>query len=308
MKVGIWVVAGSRWAVSVFLVFFCSGWIKAQETPLTPSATQPSQGTFLLRQQVRYYYGGGTDQVSLPYSVSTGITRGHSLEISSAGNFTKRTAGVSDLSLVWKWRFHSFNQGPINTSRSALLMGVQVPSGSGGWGTGSFNPAIGISHTTIRGRVGLGGSIAYKFNTGSGAEYDVAGTNSQDDAFVLSGAVMWRVVPAEYTKDSKGVWYLGSEGEFVQSGSGTSIRLGQSLMYEAETWVFEAGCQIYPLNTGAMEDVGGMFFTGAGLFFKKTVYRTLEESDFLGELLNDCGSRGAGELIFGELPSKAGAG
>jgi len=267
MKAKIWVKSELWLVISAVFGGLCQGTAWAQEAPLTPSATQPSRGTFFLRQQVRYYYGVGVDQISLPCSVSTGIARGHSLEVSSAGNLKENTAGVSDVSLMWKWRFYSFSQGPIDTSRTAMLMGIQLPSGSGGWGTGSFNPSVGVSHTTIRGRVGLGGSVAYKFNTGEGAEYDVSGTNSDSDALILNGAMMWRMAPAEYTKDTKGAWYFGPEGEVVQSGSGTSVRIGPSLMHEAETWVFEAGYQIYPLNTGAMEDVDGMFFAGVRIFF-----------------------------------------
>ncbi len=242
---------------------------QAQETPLLNSATQPSKGTLLFKQQARVYYGSGSDanQLVLPFSAATGIARGHSLSLSGAGNFDREASGLSDITVAWKWRFQSHNFGPISTTRTALLAGLQIPSGSGGWGTGSFNPSLGLAHTSILGRLGLGIALEYKFNTGQGADRDITGMNSGQNALAIGASAMWRIAPAIYTASTRGAWYLGVEGETVQSADGVSGRLGPSLMYEAETWVFEAGYQLYPINTGEMKDVEGMFFAGFRLFF-----------------------------------------
>jgi len=243
--------------------------LSAQEAPLTASATQPSKGTFLIKQQVRYYYGQEPEnnQLSIPFSISTGVERSHSFSVTGSGNFSEAGEGLSDISLFWKWRFHSKDINALDTSRTALIAGIQIPSGTGGWGTGSFNPSIGLAHTSILGRLGLGAGIEYKINTGSGAEYDVSGVNSSYDA--LSGvlSVLWRVAPASYTSQTKGAWYAGFEGEAIQSGPGTSIRIGPAVMYEADIWVFEAGYQFYPVNTGQMDNINGMVFVGLRLFF-----------------------------------------
>lgn len=242
---------------------------RGQETPLLDSATQPSRGTLLLRQQVRGYYGSGSgaNQLSLPFTAATGVARAHSVTVAGAGNFGRAGAGLSDVTLSWKWRFHSHNFGPVNTSRTALIAGLQIPSGTGGWETGSFNPSLGLAHTSILGRLGLGASVEYKFNTGEGAEYDITGMDSGHDAVAVGGSAMWRVAPASYGSGTKGAWYAGVEGEVVQGGGGSMGRVGPSMMYEAETWVIEAGYQFYPFSTGEMIQVDGMVFAGVRLFF-----------------------------------------
>lgn len=241
----------------------------AQETPLLDSATQPSKGTFLLRQQVRGYYGSGdfANQLSLPFSVATGVARAHSVGVDGAGNFSRLGSGLSDITLSWKWRFHSHNFGPISTSRTALITGLQVPTGTGGWGTGSFNPSLGLAHTSIIGRLGLGATVEYKFNTGSGAEYDITGMDSSSDAVSVGASALWRLSPVTYTSTTKGAWYAGLEGEVIQGVGGAMGRLGPSLMYEAEIWVMEAGYQFYPLSTGGMAKIDGMIFAGMRFFF-----------------------------------------
>lgn len=258
----IWFLAGA----ALILVF---GSVRGQETPLMKSATQPSRGTFLLKSQARGYHGSTAtaNQLSLPFSISTGVARGHSLALDGGGNFSRTGSGLSDATISWKWRFHSSDHGVISTSRTALMIGLQVPSGCGGWGTGSFNPSLGIAHTSIIGRLGIGAAIEYKFNTGHGAKYDLTGMDSSHDAISLGIASMWRVHPKSYAGTSGGALYLGVEGEVVQGGAGSSARIGPSLMYEAETWVFECGYQFYPLNSGDMEPVQGMAFTGFRFFF-----------------------------------------
>jgi hypothetical protein len=203
----------------------------------------------------------------LPFSISTGFFPRHSLTISSAGNFSKTASGMSDLEVLWKWRFLTKNTGAVDTSRTALLAGVQIPSGTGDWATGSFNPSVGAAHTLIRGRVGFGGYGLYKLNTGSGALLDPTGMNGKGGAWTLGASTTWRIHPASYTAGSKGAWYLAAEGAWTGGAEGDSIRIGPSLFYEAETWVIEAGWQYYPMTTGSMMPVNSMGVVGVRFFF-----------------------------------------
>lgn len=257
--------------VGLVALTLASQWVEisgAQEVLLTPSATQPSAGTFLVRSQTRWYQDGGEhDQLMTPFSIAGGVARGHSVSISGAGNFNREGSGMSDLEAVWKWRFLTKDSGPINTSRTALLTGLQFPSGTGQWATGSFNPSVGIAHTKISGRLGIGLSGLYKLNTGRGANTDPTGMNGQGSAWNSGASVTWRLNPAVYTAKTKGALYLSAEGGWTVSDAGSSIRGGPSLFYEATTWVVEVGWQYYPLNTGGMLPIDSMGIVGVRLFF-----------------------------------------
>lgn len=243
--------------------------VLGQESLTIPSATQPSPKTVLYKQQVRYYYGkGGTDnQVALPFSLSFGIAKANSLSISTSGNFSQESSGLSDMTLSWKWRFQSANKGPLNTSRTALLTSLQMPTGTQGWSTGSFNPSLGVSHTSIIDRFGVGLFTEYKFNTGRGAKYDPTGMDSKYNTWAAGGSVLYRITPKKYGLNTKGALYGGVEGLALLNQGGTSLQVGPSLMYEAQTWVCELGWQFYPYNSGSMEKIMGMGVLGFRLFF-----------------------------------------
>lgn len=243
--------------------------LHGQEAPLTPSATQPSPSTALVRQQSRVYYGtAGLMQFSMPFSASVGIAPRHSISLGTSANFSPAyPPGLSDLYMGWKWRVWSSDTGPIDTSRTAILAGVQIPSGSPQWSTGSFNPYVGIAHTKIVGRLGLGVSLEYKQNAGSGAPADITGLDGPEPATLLSASALWRVRPSRYSPSTAGAWYAGLESAAVYSGGGTSVRTGPVLMYESSSWVLELGWQLYPLSTGPMDRVSGMVLVGARCLF-----------------------------------------
>lgn len=240
-----------------------------QEALLMPSATQPSPTTVLLRQQVRIYYGGSDSrQVSIPATASMGIAPAHSISVGTMANFSESSAsGLSDASLSWKWRIHSLDTGPVDTARTAIVTGLQVPSGTDAWTTGSFNPYMGVVHTRIAGRLGVGMSLEYKLNTGRGADNDITGTDGSSPATIASSSAFWRIYPEKYTASTVGAWYAGMEGAGVYSGDGFSVRLGPVLMFESSSWVLEAGWQMYPVNTGGMVPVSGMVVAGFRWFF-----------------------------------------
>lgn len=240
-----------------------------QEALLGPSATQPSPQTLLYRQQARYYYGkdANNNQLALPVSISLGVIKAHSVSISTAGNFSNESSGLSDINISWKWRFHSKNTGPLNTSRTALISSLQIPTGGEGWSTQSFNPSLGIAHTSIIDRWGLGLFAEYKFNTGSGARYNITGLDSTYDTGVVGGSVLYRISPKKFKSDTRGALYGVVESQGVVNQAGASIQIGPGIMYEAETWVVELGWQFYPVSTGDMPQVSGMGIAGFRLFF-----------------------------------------
>lgn len=252
----------------VLLNTFMSFDIRAQEVLFMPSATQPSPETFVARSQLRYYMGNlSNEQLMVPFSIAGGIAPRHSLSLSSAGNFSDLSSGMSDLNISWKWRFRNLDTTPLNTSRTAVLTSLQLPTGGSDWSTQSFNPSLGLAHTSIIDRFGLGASAEYKINTGNGAKYDPTGIDGKSNALNLSGSVTYRLYPEKYTATTKGAWYLSAEGAWILSDGGSSIRVGPSLFYEATTWVWEVGFQSYPINTGSMTKYNSMLASGFRILF-----------------------------------------
>lgn len=239
-----------------------------QKALFMPSATQPSPQTFIAKSQIRWYQGAPSiEQLMIPFSIAMGIAPRNSLEINSAGNFSRDSTGLSDINVAWKWRFRNVDTTALNTSRTALITSLQVPSGNEGWSTKSFNPSLGLAHTSIIDRLGLGASIEYKINTGSGARNNPTGMDGKENALNTSASIIWRLSPKKYTASTKGSWYLSAEGSWVVTESGSSIRMGPSLFYEATTWVWEIGWQAYPLNNGNMSKYQGMMASGVRIFF-----------------------------------------
>jgi hypothetical protein len=203
----------------------------------------------------------------LPFELSLGMFPRHSLTLSSASNFSRSASGLSDLNATWKWRFRNVDTTALNTSRTALLSGLQIPSGSGLWSANSFNPFVGLAHTSVVDRWGWGMSSEYKLNTGAGAEKNVTGMDARGYGLNIMSSLVWRASPAKYQESTKGAWYLSAEGGWVIASGSSSIRVGPSIFYEAKTWVYELGWQLYPLNTGSMLNFKGMLSTGVRVFF-----------------------------------------
>lgn len=230
----------------------------AQEATNTPAATQPSVGKWYLREKVQYFKLGDDpspekrdiDKIVATTTLAYGITRdlSASLELplvlsfeDPAGTAGSNTDfGANDLSLSLKWRPFQWDLNPVDSVRLAFFGGVETPTGSGDFGSHSWDPFVGTVFTAILGRHGFNQSLSYKFNTG-GDRFNTRAGDGPDDALRYDTAYLFRLDPAEYTAQTTAATYLTFElNGLYETGGDNEILFGPGLLYEARTFALEA--------------------------------------------------------------------
>lgn len=182
----------------------------AQEATNTPAATQPSVGKWYLREKVQYFKLGDDpspekrdiDKIVATTTLAYGITRdlSASLELPLVLSFedpagsagTDTDFGANDLSLSFKWRPFQWDLNPVDSVRLAFFGGVESPTGSGDFGSHSWDPFVGTVFTAILGRHGFNQSLSYKFNTG-GDRFNTRAGDGPDDALRYDTAYLFRL-------------------------------------------------------------------------------------------------------------------
>lgn len=230
----------------------------AQEATNTPAATQPSVGKWYLREKVQYFKLGDDpspekrdiDKIVATTTLAYGITRdlSASLELPLVLSFedpagiagSNTDFGANDLSLSLKWRPFQWDLNPVDSVRLAFFGGVEVPTGSGDFGSHSWDPYVGTVFTAILGRHGFNQSLSYKFNTG-GDRFNTRAGDGPDDALRYDTAYLFRLDPAEYTAQTTAATYLTFElNGLYETGGDNEILFGPGLLYEARTFALEA--------------------------------------------------------------------
>lgn len=230
----------------------------AQEATNTPAATQPSVGNWYLREKVQYFKLGDDpspekreiDKVVATTTLAYGITRelSASLELPLALSFEDPAGpaasdtdfGANDLSLSLKWRPFQWDLNPVDSVRLAFFGGVEAPTGSGNFGSHSWDPFAGAVFTAILGRHGFNQSLSYKFNTG-GDRFNTRAGDGPDDALRYDTAYLFRLDPAEYTAETTAATYLTLElNGLYETGGDNEIIFGPGLLFEARTFALEA--------------------------------------------------------------------
>ena len=231
----------------------------AQESTNVPAGTQPSVGSFYLRERVQYVRLGDDpspanrdiDKIVSTTSLVYGLTREWSASIkvplvfedSRAGDATHESNsefGVNDVSLELKWRPWQYDLGPVNSLRFAVFGGVEVPSGDGDLSSHSVDPFIGCVFTSIVGRHGFNASFSYKNNNGGDAFNTRAG-DGPTDAVRFDSSYLYRLSPARYSSTTTAAMYFTFElnGLYETNGDWEAIA-GPGLLYEARTFALEA--------------------------------------------------------------------
>jgi hypothetical protein len=243
----------------------------AQEAPLTPSATQPSPGSWVVRTTARLYtFTGGDAAVEREgflteerLRLALGITKELSVEANmpffqasledptpaqvaaaqSAGiePFDTDPMGLGDLDLTLKLRLWKEDLGPVDTMRVALFAGTEIPTSTAGFGSRSFDPIVGIASTTILGRHGIGTSLSYRFTTDDASEALLPG-DTLADLVTAQAAYLYRIAPEEFGEAHVGAWYVMAEciANYETNGD-IDIDLAPGLLYEGPRFAFEAG-------------------------------------------------------------------
>ncbi|MEO1237878.1 MAG: hypothetical protein AAFX76_13925 [Planctomycetota bacterium] len=231
----------------------------AQQSTDMPAAVQPGLDVLIVREEAVFMRLddprlGGAGSVEL-YEFETtfayGLTRDAAVmlhvpvmvhDIENPGAIASdQGVGLDDLQLMFQYRFYQEDVGPIETRRAVLLSGVEVPSYDDGFSSESFDPLLGLAYTRIDGRHGLNASALWKFNTGTGDDFELEFGDSRFDALRLDGSYLYRLVPEAYTADTLGSHYAQFQvlGRYETNGD-WQVMLAPGWMYEGRRWAFEA--------------------------------------------------------------------
>ena len=249
---------------------------EAQEAIFTPAATSPAKGRVALRTQFRYARfendptGAGRegDVFSAWTRLSYGITGTLALDVETAlsARIAQRSGGADDdarglhdtrLSLKWRaWQAHS---GAINTTRVALIGGVELPTGTGDLSSHSVDAFAGAVLTLVRGRHGFNQSVIYQLNTGT-IQTPFAPNSGADDALLYDSAYLFRISPASFGSGDEHAWYATLELNGVsETGGDHEILISPGVLYEARRFAVEAAIRLpvyQQLNNRPQREVG----------------------------------------------------
>lgn len=258
----------------------------AQEAMYTEAATMPSPGTFVLREMFHYSEHGRnpdtgsekTKRYEWLHSLQIGLVRDLSLKIDvpmewrteenfSDGSDDDSSFGVSQIDIMFKWRFFKDDSGGIDTTRAALMFGAEVPSGDGPDFSGnSVNPMIGAVVTKVWGRHGFNQDAFFKWNTGGDEEFNFGG-DGPSEAFTHNTAYLYRFIPERYTSESTGAWYATIELNGLYETNGDyELLWSPGIMYEGQRFGLEFMCQL-PLYQAVDERPELDFRIGFGVRF-----------------------------------------
>lgn len=233
--------------------------VAAQESTNVPAGTQPSVGSFYLREKLQYVRLGDDpspanrdiDKVIATTSIAYGLTRewSASLEVPLVYEDARANhelheshadVGINDIALAVKWRPWQYDLGPVDSLRFAVFGGVELPSGDGDLSSHSVDPFIGGVFTGIVGRHGFNAALTYKNNNG-GDRFNTRAGDGPSDAVRFDSSYLYRMSPAAYSGTSTAATYFTFEMNGLYETNGDwEVIAGPGLLYEARTFALEA--------------------------------------------------------------------
>ncbi len=149
---------------------------------------------------------------------------------------TKTDTGIGDIPLLAKYRFYQDDK-PQQTTRWAVIGGMELPTFDATFSSESFDPIIGTVWTHQRLDWWIDWDVLYKFNTAGG----IAG----DDELRADAAASLTLLSGE--SDTMGPWALYAIGEinakYITDGS-AQIFTSPGIQLFTSRWVVELGVQL----------------------------------------------------------------
>ncbi len=246
------------------LGLICAGASAQEPINAEESATGPSPGHAVLKEQFRYTslrLDNGSEErqgrirdAVLETTLNVGITRNLSLSLRAPVMFRSRgfddggarehDQGLGDALVQVKYRFLAHDSGPLDTLRASVVTGVQVRSGDSPFTHDGYNPTLGLALTQIRGRHGLNADLVWTFTTRGTDDAILAGETTAD-LLRYDVAYLYRLHPVEYKEDTLGAWYAVLElNGFYETNGDNEVLISPGLMYEAAWWTVELSVQL----------------------------------------------------------------
>ncbi len=230
------------------------------------SATQPSPGHVILREQFRYFrldndptpQNREVDQWDALTWLEVGLRHNLALSIRVPLSFrweesdwidgTDQAAGVSDITTMLKWRILKKDSGPLDSARLSLLGGAEIRSGDSDFSSDSYDPIVGLVYTQIRGRHGFNAGASWKFTTDGNKDPLYVG-ESKADLLRYDASYLFRLYPSKFEADSHGAWYAVAElTGYYETDGDHEILLSPCLMYEGRNRMLELAVQLPALQ------------------------------------------------------------
>jgi hypothetical protein len=259
----------------------------AQQTTITPAATQPGQGVLVSRSLAQFTTwdvdaarDGLTDADELRFDLSLayGLAGDWSLlanvpivhrDLDGPGVVgSSDPTGLGDPTIEIRHRFVNEPLGPVDTLRVSWFAGAEVPVGRSELSSGSLDPYAGLALTYISGRLGLGAGLSYKATTGA-ADRPLHPGDSTADMVRLTGSAAWRLHPEAWGTDLEPAFYLTMELEGIYETSGEWLaRIAPGVLLEAPTYALELAV-LLPVAEEARRrpEHGVAVIAGVRLFF-----------------------------------------
>ncbi len=252
--------------LTLIALLACAGPLALAQEPTNAadSATQPSPGRVILKEQFRYYSldlhdvppdrRSDIDESIFLTMVNLGLTTNVALSLHAPvhirdrtfdlGDKTDQQEGVGDVMAFAKWRVYRNDTGALNTARLSLVGGMQIRSGDSPFTADAYNPIIGAAYTQILGRHGINASLQWMFTT-AGNDEPIFPGESTADLFRYDFAYLFRVSPKEYSAETHGALYAVVElNGYYETNGDNELFVAPGLMYEARKWVLELSVQL----------------------------------------------------------------
>jgi len=265
----------------VLVVAMASTTALGQESFFVDAATLPSPGKVVVRQSAVYrsfgrdesglgrrgYSVGGSTSVQVGLAPELSLTvdlpvayrdyrqspvvgapaHDHSTGAAMAGaaspavRITDMT--LDDFTVLGKWRVWREDSGPLDTTRLAVLGGVELPSGSID-SSDSVDPVVGLALTAVRRRQGLNVAATYKFSLG-GRDYPLLAGGGNADLLRVSASYLYRLSPEEFSATrTTGLYAVLESINTYETSGDTECLLAPGLMFEAPGFAVEMTVQL----------------------------------------------------------------
>jgi Putative MetA-pathway of phenol degradation len=151
--------------------------------------------------------------------------------------FEKTFDGLADMTFLLKYRFYQDDPAPLETTRAAVIVGMNVRSGDSSFSSQSYDPIIGAVYTWRWERHRFDADAIYQINTGSGF--------FRHDTIRYDVAWSYRVYPRDYSIDAPFEFGAVAElnGTYVADGS-HEIYLAPGTQWVTGDWIIELSVQI----------------------------------------------------------------
>lgn len=145
--------------------------------------------------------------------------------------------GVGDITVMAKYRLYQKDVGPQNTTRFAVLGGLNIRSGDSDFSSDSYDPIVGAVFSWRKDRASLDADLIYRFNTGGG--------ENRHDMLRYDLTYSHRVFPAEYREEDTYQIDVVAEinGRYVTDGT-HEVFFSPGVVWSQERVAFELSVQI----------------------------------------------------------------